>query len=79
MWILVAATDFGRKSATAAAITTTSAVSARLEHGLLHLGCRLDPLDPDPLMRRLSGRRDEDHLRAAAGGGVGHRMALLAR
>ena len=41
----VPAVALGRKSATAAAMTTTSAPSAAAPHGLLHVGRRLD-VDP---------------------------------
>ena len=77
---LVSAGAFGRKSATAAAMTTTSAAARLIEHGRFHLRRRLDPRRPRrPAAAPAAGRGDEDHLGAPRGGRLGQGVALLAR
>ena len=70
----------GRKSATAAAITTASASGGGLEHRLAQLArrCRPDDVDAGRVGQRDVGG-DQGDLGAAGGGGAGERVALLAR
>ena len=62
------ATTLGRKSATAAAMITTSARPAVAQHGRLHVRGRLHPLDGHPGVHRLGARGDQHHLGAAPAG-----------
>ena len=73
----------GRKSATAAAMTTTSAARRRCQHRRLHLGRRLD-VDPRHAGRHVGGEGegrdgDQGHGGPPPGGRLGHGVALLAR
>ena len=77
---LVSAGVFDRKSATAAAMTTTSAPRAVLEHGRFHLRRRLHPARPSMPAGTARRRRGHEHdVRAACRGRFGHGVALLAR
>ena len=77
---LVAATVAGRKSATAAAITTTSASGRLGQHGRAQLLGRADRDDADAERRgQVDVGRDQHDLGAAGGGHPGQRPALLAR
>ncbi len=75
----VACGAFGRKSATAAAITTTSAVTARCRIAASISDGGLHPVDHDPKGHRPGGRRDQHHLGATPCGRLGDGMALLPR
>ena len=71
--------SLGRKSATAAAITTTSARRRPAHHCVLHLGRGLHRHDLDARRRGPADGGDEGDVGAAAGGHLGDGVALLAR